>query len=249
MAQLRLGAIGLAAKDVAYIRALLRLYSHTAKLDWVFVDHPPFAAVVTDRAVRAAQAVWFAGFNGPVLTLVEPPGAPEADTVAYPVHAEQMRTWLALRQQTLRAPAAAMPAPAAAPVAAPATTSASAPAPAPIVSAPAPHASTAEAPAMAERRYKLRRWPSPAMLQNNELHLKIATLLSRNDLSTLRLAALTGHSEDACRRFLIMLHQAGLLTESVAPGDMPGHAHEPADASAAPVRNGLLASLRRHLGL
>lgn len=105
-------------------------------------------------------------------------------------------------------------------------------------------------PASGERRYKLRRWPSTALLQGNELHLKVATLLSRADLSTARLAALTGQAEHDVRRFLIALHQAGLLVESEAAGSTPGHTKAPAaPAAAAPVRTGLLASLRRHLGL
>lgn len=234
MAQLRLGAIGLAPKDVAYIRALLRLYSHTAKLAWVFVDQPPYQAVVTDRAARVVEAAWFAQFPGPVLTLVDPPGVPEADTVAYPVHAEQLRTWLALRQHALLAPQD------------PATPVAPLQPVAPPVAAPAPEAT---APAAGERRYKLRRWPSTAVLQGDELHLKIATLLTRNALSTARLAALTGRSEQTCRTFLIALHQAGFLVESVVAGSTPGHANAPAAPAAAPVRSGMLASLRRHLGL
>lgn len=232
--QLRLGTIGLAAKDVAYIRALLRLYTHTAKLAWVLVDQPPYQAVVTDRAARAGDPAWFAQFTGAVLTLVEPPGAPEDDTVAYPVHAEQLRTWLARRQQDLHAPASrAAPAPAAAPN----------------VTAPAAAASAAVPAAAGELRFKLRRWPSPALLQGDPSHLKIATLLSRNALGIARLAALSGQPEDACRRFLVTLQQAGLLVESVASGSTPGHANAPAAPAAAPVRAGLLASLRRHLGL
>lgn len=236
--QLRLGTIGLAAKDVAYIRALLRLYTHTAKLAWVLVDQPPYQAVVTDRAARAGDPAWFAQFTGAVLTLVEPPGAPEDDTVAYPVHAEQLRTWLARRQQDLHAPASRT-APAPAPAAAPNVTA----------SAPTAAAAAAVPAAVGERRFKLRRWPSPALLQGDPSHLKIATLLSRNALGVARLAALTGQSEDACRRFVATLHGAGLLVESVASGSTPGHANAPAAPAAAPVRAGLLASLRRHLGL
>lgn len=240
MVQLRLGAVGLAPKDVAYVRALVRLYASTDKLGWSFADQAPYDAVVVDRAGRDADPAWFDAFDGMVLTLVAPPGAPEQDTVAYPVHAEQFRAWLTLHQRGPAAPPAA-PAAIAQDEAAPVPVAASGPA---LVdrAAPAPH------PRPGQRRFKLRRWPAPAVLAGNELHLKIATLMVRNAIGTELLAVLTGRPEADCRRFVDILHRHGLLVEHAALATLV----EPAAAAAppaAPARVGLLASLRRHLGL
>lgn len=259
MSPLKLGAIGLAPKDVAYLRALVRLFSHTDGAGWAFAEQEPFDAVVIDRS-QNANPVWFASFDGPVLSLVDPPGAPDNDTVAYPVHAEQFRAWLKLRREKLLAAAAIEAASAPAGVA-----PASMPAPASVPD----NMAAASAPNAVERRYQLRRWPSPAVLQGNELHLKIATLIARNALSMARVAVLSGRSEAACMPFIAALREAGLLTETVVPVPVFPPVHEASPAAEktagmaaaaaaaatvatvqpAPVRSGLLASLRRHLGL
>lgn len=218
MADLILGAVNLGQKDVAYIRALVRLFAHTQKLPWVFADFPPYDAVVTDRGSSRADSAFFAGFQGPVLTLVDPPAAPEADTVAYPVHADQFRAWLTLRRDSLSAK--------------------SQPDPAPTVST-----TLANDPAFAARRFTLRRWPAPGLLQRDQLHVRIATLMSRNAFSTEQLAVLTARPEAFCREFVLVLHEAGLLKELAADNAPPA-----APPAAAP-RTGLMASLRRHLGL
>lgn len=222
---LRLGAVGLASKDVAYIRALVRLFTHTEKLGWTFADHPPYDAVVAERGGREADLAAFDGFQGPVLTLVDPPGMPEADTVAYPIHANQFRDWLALRQETLsRARAAAS-------------------------------ATHGGVPEFGERRFKLRRWPAASLLQGDPLHTRIATFMSRSAVSLPQLAALTGRPPEACLGFLTALHAAGMLVEAAATAPASTARNDSADAvapvptPAAQARPGLMASLRRHLGL
>jgi len=230
MAQLRLGAIGLTPKDIAYLRALVRLYANTDKLGWTYAEQPPYEAVVVDRAGRDANPAWFDAFDGLVLTLIEPPAAPDEDTVAYPVNAEQFRTWLKLRQQGR--PAAADSAPVA--VAADET-----------AGEPVRTDEPATAARPGQRRFKLRRWPAPAVLAGNELHLKIATLMVRNAIGTELLAVLTGRPEADCRRFVEILHRHGLLVEHAALATLV----EPTASSPAPARAGLLASLRRHLGM
>lgn len=242
MAQLRLGAIGLSPKDVAYIRALVRLYANTDKLGWSFADQPPYEAVVVKRAGRDADPAWFETFDGMVLTLVGPPGAPERDEVAYPVHAEQFRTWLKLRQHGMPVPLASEPP---APVQAAAQPAAAARPPA---AEPVSSTVSARPARQGQRRFKLRRWPAPALLAGNDFHLKIATLMVRNAIGTEMLAVLTGHPESDCRRFVDALHKQGLLVEHAALSTLV----EPAAAAApapAPARAGLLASLRRHLGV
>jgi hypothetical protein len=234
MSNLRLGAINLEPKDVAYIRALVRLFSHTEKLGWAFAEVPPYHAVVADRRGRAAQPSFFERFQGPILTLVEPPGVPEADTVAYPIHANQFRDWLKLRQEALlravyreREPAVD-------------------------AGGVLVRGADPDLAAVAGRSFKLRRWPAPSVLQGDPLHMRIATLMSRNALSVARLADLTGQPEAACLRFVATLHKAGLLKELVAVGAAQGTAADARTVPAIevpPARRGLMASLRRHLGL
>ena len=240
MADLRLGAISLDAKDVAYVRALVRLFAHTEKLDWVYADAAPFDAVVADAGARAVDPDFFAGYTGVVLGLGPTPGASAADTVAYPIRANEFRDWLKLRQDSLRdVPHAAAPLP-----------------------APAAGTDTSTGPVAAlaytsqlGRRYKLRRWPGPDLLRGDPGAMRMATFMSRNALSVAQLAALTGQAEDACIRFVAVLQGAGLLVEIVAVADQPDRAPLPSrpiaiDAPAVPpARQGLMASLRRHLGL
>jgi hypothetical protein len=212
---LRLGAVDLAPKDVAYVRALVRLFAHTEKLNWSFADAPPYNAVVADARAHAANPGFFGKFGGIVLTLCEAPGAPAADTVAYPIRANQFRDWLKLRQGSL-------------------------------LGVPSQGGTSLKA-AVDGRRFKLRRWPHAALLQGDPAALRMATLMSRNAMSTAQLAALALLPEEACRAFVGVLHDAGLLVESVAA--IAGEGVAPAIAAAAPVRMGLMASLRRHLGI
>lgn len=240
MADLRLGAIDLPAKDVAYIRALVRLFTHSENLGWEFVGAPSYHAVVAARGWAGADPASSVRFAGPVLTLVDPPGNPELDTVAYPIHAQQFREWLRLRRESLLA---ALYQERMADVAA---LQAQAP-----QSVPAGHAPMhAAAPLAAERRFKLRRWPSAQQLGNDPMRIRMATLMSRSAMSLARLAELTGQSEQACRQFVAMLQESGLIAEHVPPADTPAPSMNAAtNVPAVPARAGLMASLRRHLGL
>jgi hypothetical protein len=224
MSNLRLGAINLAPKDVAYVRALVRLFAHTEKLSWSFADAAPYHAVVADPRARAANPGFFAGFGGVVLTLVDAPGTPAVDTVAYPIRANQFRDWLKLRQASLLGALYR-------------------------AELPGAIATAAAAPADAGRRFRLRRWPQAALLQGDPRALRMATFMSRNALSVAQLAVLTMQPEQACRDFVGVLHDAGLLVELVATAAAGAVAAAPTDKTAIPAPRGLMASLRRRLGL
>lgn len=268
MQELKLGAINLEPKDVAYIRALMRLFKSTENLEWVFAEQPPYHALVTNRAGRMAAPSAFRDFAGVVLTLVDPPGEPELNTVAYPIHATQFRDWLKLRQavvsvldvdnvapQRVPAPASVVASASAAPAATaagrqPASAAPPAGAPAPATVAASAEQRTLPLPqsAAALPTYKLRRWPSADVLGAESVHIRIATLMSRNALSTQQLAALTGRSEQTCQKFVATLLAAGLLIE-VAHAGAPAATMPVVDAPVSARRTGLMASLRRHLGL
>jgi len=202
-------------------------------LGWSFAEHPPYHAVVANSGARAAHPAFFERFKGLVLTMVSPPGAPEMDTVAYPILANQFRDWLKLRQTELMLTLYSS-------------------------EVASKHYSQHD---LIDRRFKLRRWPASSLLLGDPVRLRIATLMSRNALSSAQLAQMTGQPEESCRLFLVLLQGADLLVEvtaiEVAGGAAPaagatrgggaGTAHAAADD--AKVKVGLMASIRRRLGL
>jgi hypothetical protein len=245
MSELRLGAVNLDPKDVAYVRALVRLFAHTERLDWTYVDAAPYHAVVADARARAADPGFYERFTGVVLSLGETPGASAADTLAYPIRANEFRDWLKLRQDSLpdARMAGAQPMPANTDTVMVAASSAASPVSALVYTS------------QAGRRYKLRRWPGAELLRGDPGAMRMATFMSRNALSVAQLAALTGQPEEACSRFVGVLQDAGLLVEIVAAPDPQERAPAASRAIALdlphlpPAKQGLMASLRRHLGL
>jgi hypothetical protein len=245
MSELRLGAVNLDPKDVAYVRALVRLFAHTERLDWTYVDAAPYHAVVADARARAADPGFYERFTGVVLSLGETPGASAADTLAYPIRANEFRDWLKLRQDSLpdARMAGAQPMPANTDTVMVAANSAASPVSALVYTS------------QAGRRYKLRRWPGAELLRGDPGAMRMATFMSRNALSVAQLAALTGQPEEACSRFIGVLQDAGLLVEIVAAPDPQERAPAASRAIALdlphlpPAKQGLMASLRRHLGL
>jgi len=245
MSELRLGAVNLDPKDVAYVRALVRLFAHTEKLDWIYVDAAPYHAVVADARARAADPGFYERFTGVVLSLGDAPGASAADTLAYPIRANEFRDWLKLRQDSL-------------PDARVGGAQALSPSTDTVMVAASSGASPVSAlvyTSQEGRRYKLRRWPGAELLRGDPGAMRMATFLSRNALSVAQLAALTGQMEEACSRFVGVLQAAGLLVEIVAVPEQQERAPSTSRPIALdlpqlpPARVGLMASLRRHLGL
>jgi len=227
MSDLRIGVFDLEPKDVAYIRALVRLFAQTEKLGWSYAEHPPYHAVVADASARIAHPAFFDSFKGLVATMVTGPGVLDMNMLAYPIRANQFRDWLKLRQSEL------MPA---------------------LYQADDSAGASAQ---LAGRRFKLRRWPASGLLLNEPMRLRIATLMSRNAMSSQQLAELTGQPEGACRQFLGVLHAADLLIEmkpvdasGAAPAQhVAGNTNADADGAEVEVKLGLMASIRRRFGL
>jgi hypothetical protein len=248
MSELRLGAVNLDQKDAAYVRALVRLFAHTEKLDWIYADAAPYHAVVADARARAADPGFYEGFAGMVLSLGDTPGASAADTLAYPIRANEFRDWLKLRQDSLLD--ARMAGGQSLRAAPPGTDAVMAPA-----DSAAGQVSALVYTSQAGRRYKLRRWPGAELLRGDPGAMRMATFMSRNALSVAQLAALTGQPEEACSRFVGVLQDAGLLVEIVAVPDQQERAPSAGRPIALdlphlpPAKQGLMASLRRHLGL
>ncbi|UOD27231.1 hypothetical protein INH39_16975 [Massilia violaceinigra] len=85
----RIGAPALPAKDIAYIRALVRLFSYSDKLGWSFVDAAPYTAVVAEAPPAANRS---GAIDALLLTM--PGHAQLTQKIAYPIRADQLRDWL-----------------------------------------------------------------------------------------------------------------------------------------------------------
>lgn len=85
----RIGAPALPAKDIAYIRALVRLFSYSDKLRWSFVDDAPYTAVVAEAPESATRG---GATEALVLTMLG--HAQHTEKIAYPIRADQLRDWL-----------------------------------------------------------------------------------------------------------------------------------------------------------
>jgi len=106
---LRIGVLHLPAKDSAYIRALVRLFSYSDKLDWHFVAQAPYDVLVTDAAARTAHGAALGRCGGTLLTLVPTRTALSTNELDYPIRADQLRDWLKKQQPAAPVSAAGAP--------------------------------------------------------------------------------------------------------------------------------------------
>ena len=236
----RLGAPALPAKDVAYIRALVRLFAYTEKIAWSYVDNAPYTALVapSDAAFGSAPASL-------VLTLLD--SVQEPVTIAYPIRADQLRDWLKHIGKSLLdgASGAGPEAPDLATLMGQAHAVQAARA---IQSGP----SDQQGQLQSHTRYKLRRWPSLGVLGGVQLHIQMATFMSRRHVNVAELAGLSSASPDQARAFMDTLHQAGLLMAAPAPQAVaPGPAVEVPRAGfgIAGITSSLLDNIRRRIGM
>ncbi|MES2742541.1 MAG: hypothetical protein V4754_16580 [Pseudomonadota bacterium] len=93
MSGLRIGAFHLPSKDVAYLRALVRLFSYTAKLEWSFVEAAPYAVLVA-RVDDWARHGPDADFQGLVLRLGLDQDESDVHIIDYPIAPDQLGDWL-----------------------------------------------------------------------------------------------------------------------------------------------------------
>lgn len=230
----RIGASDLPAKDIAYIRALVRLFAYTEKLTWSFVDRAPYCALVAAAPSPPGGT--------PSRLLIKLDQVHQPHTLAYPIRADQFRDLLkrmgaALLAQPLAQPSSQPLAPPLAP-----------PRPAPANRAADP-----------QQRYKLRRWPSPVQLKSDPLRIRMATLMSRRDVSAAELATAAAAAPDQVIDFINVLQLAGLLAMPAA-APVPAAAPAAKTAASAPpsaapkrgiagITSGLLDNIRRRIGL
>lgn len=109
--------------------------------------------------------------------------------------------------------------------------------------------------------FKLKRWPSPDLLQGDVSRIRIATLLSRKHLALKDLAALSRVPAERCVIFVRALFKARLLgVEEVggsaaaarvsgAPMDHSQDAGSPVPLKARGLGSSLIASIRKRFGI
>lgn len=110
-----------------------------------------------------------------------------------------------------------------------------------------PQACPMNAVQVSEASYRLKRWP-PQELLRDPFRIRLATLLSRRQLSLAELVQVSGQEASRCQTFIQMLQGFGLL--EVGAADAPDGGAE--SSSAAPPRapqRGLIQSIRRRLGI
>lgn len=223
MALLKLGVQALPAPEAGLIRALVALIANGQRADfrWAYSEAGPFDALVTDAATDGSSLVPARA----VLRLAGTGALPGPDTLARPLRAEQLESWLA--QVTRRLERGTAPAGAAA------------------IIPPKGQPRTGAGP-----RYKLRRWPPHELLRADTGRVRLATLLSARALSVVELASLSQSPQERCHTFVQLLQGFDLLETAEAPVARAHISPSPATAGAeAPGRWNLVRSIRRRLGL
>lgn len=153
-----------------------------------------------------------------VLKITRADAATDANCITRPIRAEQLQNWLALQGDLLQ-----------------------------LLPRPAARSSRVGAQSSGTR-YRLRRWPSAALLKNDPHRIRLATLLSRRALGTRELSHISRLPKDLCVDFVDTLHQTGLIEVERTPAATPRQAPAAAAVSR-PLASGLIDGIRRRLGL
>ena len=236
MTVLRLGAYDLPPGEIILVQTLFKLFHQSGPFDWTFVTSPPYDALLVDGNAEDGRGVDVDAMAKAVLRLTRVHDADAPNTLQRPIRAERLQRWLAAIERSLKI------APAADAAAEPVALERRAPPPADA------DADTGAAEPDDDTRYKLRRWPPVIVLRGDANRIRLATLLSRRALSRTELVTLSRQTESDCRHFLNLLRSTGLVEQRKA---MPVTTAPAAAAPAAspPFGRGLIAGIRRRLGL
>lgn len=243
MSILRLGAYQLPAAEVVLVQTLFRLFARGDAFRWRFVTEPPYDALLVDGAAEDVAGALSspvapdgAGKTSAVLRIIRSDTPETAGTLRRPIRADRLQNWLKATEHTLLDTVMLVEAGAEAPA-----------------GAPAPVTAADLAPAASAIRFKLRRWPPAAVLHGDAARIRMATLLSRRALGADELARMSGRPAAESQAFLRLLQTTGLVELNTAPAPAPSATTAlAADASAASKPSfgrGLIASIRRRLGV
>ena len=219
MTAFTLGVHNLPAAEVVLIKTLMRLFPATATFKWRFAETGPFDAVVTDATNASSEVP--AGLARGVLKITRTDAATDADCITRPIRAEQLQEWLALQGELLR-----------------------------LVPRPSVRTESRAVTTQAGgTRFKLRRWPSAALLKNDPHRIRLATLLSRRALGAHELAHISRLPAQQCQDFVDTLQQTGLIEVERGDAIVVPRKTSAAPVVARPLASGLIGGIRRRLGL
>lgn len=187
---LRLGTHMLPTAESNLIKTLLRLFKYDDQFRWVFVDAPPYDALVVDLLAADFARQDLLAATPFILYIGQQTHQTGGDVLARPIHAEKLEAWLKNIDADAAIASAARQQRAAISASLPVATS---------------RADTGR------QRFKLRRWPTAAIMRNDRQRIRLATLLSRRALKLDELASLSELSVDYCRDFLHVLKSTSLL--------------------------------------
>lgn len=256
MDSLKLGLIGLPEAEARLVATLFRLHGVEPSFIWSLANGAPYDAVLADASVSAAQ-LRAAGKGVPVRRLMAVGvAATGSDEMNRPIRSDHLVDWLnGIEVQILHGGgdafastnfqaghASSLQSSGRATSAIPAT-------PAIPVSAPTANLTTG--------RFKLKRWPPPAVLAADVVRIRAATLLSRRSMSLAELCTLSKMAPDRSEAFVRELLERGLLDLVAAVVNPLGvQALSPPLADiprATPARTGfgrgLIGSIRRRFGM
>lgn len=249
--------IGLPEAEGRLIATLFRLHRVEPSFIWTLKSKPPYDALLLDASTHPDEISAHCGSHTRIMRLSSP-GAQVEGELSRPIRSDLLVAWLnsievgllhgghdafastagisrfdGSSQVARTSPAASVVAP-----------SAQAHPPGPV------HAAQGMA------IYKLRRWPSAAILEKNVSLIRIATLLTRKAMTLKELASVSHVNEALCEAFLKKLDQNGLMLierqSVVIPVPKPNDAvsqHQGSNQNKGTGALGIIRSIRRRFGL
>lgn len=94
MSKLRIGAYRLPAAEIVLLRIMVRLLSHNASFNWIFVETGPYDAIIADEATAKRDSVTIAQLSNAVLKIVRTQNDSVPNTLTRPLRAEKIQEWL-----------------------------------------------------------------------------------------------------------------------------------------------------------
>jgi len=251
MDSLKLGLVGLPAAESNLVATLFRLHRVEPSFIWSLAETGPFDAVLADATVSDERLRAFAGKSAQVRRLM-PVGqvAKEEGAMSRPIRSDHLVAWLnAIEVGVLHGGGDGFAA----------------------TSAQSGHVSLAlgvqpdsldqllaARGGAANQRFKLRRWPPPAILAADVVRIRAATLLSRRLMSLAELSTVSGMPPNRCEEFVGELTHVGLLEiaedlPKTAPAQSMPQQAEDVHARPAVTKAGfgraLISSIRRRFGM
>lgn len=246
---LKLGLVGLPDAEASLVNTLFRLHRMDASFIWALSETGPFDAVLVDSTVPEHHLRAVIGKRVRISRLLPmgvPPGA--GGEMSRPIRSDHLVGWLnSIEVDILHGGGDGFASTAAYSGHAsslPASRSGFVPV-------------SASRPGFALQRFKLKRWPSAAILAADVVRIRAATLLSRRLLTLSELSSLSGMQLQRSEEFVMELAQHRLLeTADPLPAPAPVQRGSPPSVKSGESRaarpglgRALISSIRRRFGM